>query len=319
MAACQSRKAAVAEQQPTVTEHVCDEQKAGDAIELKTSPRASSVSVVRGVVVMKETQEFFSFQHVKLVSANGEERNVLSDENGRFSLDSLKLGKYTLRIETVGFEPASAEIELLTPSVVEVKVQLKEMFYPIVEKPVIYLYPTAPCSVQVQLRYDGELRTTYPHYTTEGWRVYALPTGDLTDEAGKEYYALFWEGEPRSAIRPRDGFLVKGSETVSFLEEKLAALGSNRREANEFIMYWLPRLEGNAYNLIHFAGIEYEEMAELVVMPKPETLIRVMMLYQPLTHPATIAPQDVRSLYKTRQGFTAVEWGGSEARFEVGE
>ena len=125
VAACQPRKAAVAEQQPTVTEHVCDEQKVGDAIELKTSPRASSVSVVRGVVVMKETQEFFSFQHVKLVLANGEERNVLSDENGRFSLDSLKLGKYTLRIETVGFEPASAEIELLTPSVVEVKVQLK--------------------------------------------------------------------------------------------------------------------------------------------------------------------------------------------------
>ena len=39
-------------------------------------------------------------------------------------------------------------------------------------------------------------------------------------------------------------------------EEKLAILGLNEREAEEFIIYWLPKLESNKYNYIRFATEE---------------------------------------------------------------
>ena len=54
--------------------------------------------------------------------------------------------------------------------------------------------------------------------------------------------------------------------------EKLAQLGLNEREAEEFIIYWLPKMQNNPYSL------------------SPQLLPE--------------AP--------ARNGFTVVEWGGSE-------
>ena len=61
------------------------------------------------------------------------------------------------------------------------------------EKPVIYLYPEEEMEVTVKLDFDGTLTSTYPAYE-DGWTVTAQPDGTLTDESGREYYCLFWEG-----------------------------------------------------------------------------------------------------------------------------
>ena len=41
------------------------------------------------------------------------------------------------------------------------------------------------------------------------------------------------------------GFVVRGSDTAAFLREKLAYMGLTPREYNEFIVYWLPRMQNN--------------------------------------------------------------------------
>ncbi len=48
------------------------------------------------------------------------------------------------------------------------------------------------------------------------------------------------------------GFCVAGSDTESFLREKLTYMGLTEEEMNEFIVYWLPRMEHNRFNLISF-------------------------------------------------------------------
>lgn len=176
-------------------------------------------------------------------------------------------------------------------------------------KPIIYIYPEQTQQVNVRLTYDGKLTHTYPKYD-QGWEVTASPDGTLKDKNNKEYYALYWEGKPNKAYTLDKGTIVKGSETVTFLEETLAQMGLNRKEANEFIIYWLPKMEKNNYNLIHFSTNEYQERAQLSITPKPETLIRVMMVYQPLDEKVTIEKQDLSLLKKERKGFTVVEWGG---------
>ena len=75
-------------------------------------------------------------------------------------------------------------------------------------------------------------------------------------------------------------------------------------------MYWLPRMEENNYNFIHFSGKQYEEQAALIINPKPETIIRVMMLTQALEYKINIPLQDLNSLKNKRKGYTVVEWGG---------
>ncbi len=84
----------------------------------------------------------------------------------------------------------------------------------------------------------------------------------------------------------------------------------NRREANECIVYWLPRLEQNPWNLIAFQTEAYTETARLVIEPKPDTVIRVFMAWKPLQSAVEIPAQTLTA--PDRIGFTVVEWGGAE-------
>lgn len=177
------------------------------------------------------------------------------------------------------------------------------------EKPVIYLYPEKEMEVTVKLDFDGTLTSTYPAYG-DGWTVTAQPDGTLTDESGREYYCLFWEGESNAAYDFSTGYCVAGEDTAVFLERALAQLGLTDKEANEFIIYWLPRMEGNAYNLISFQGAAYTDSAELTIDPAPDTVIRVFMAWKGLEQPEKITPQELTAV--EQNGFTVVEWGGAE-------
>lgn len=178
-------------------------------------------------------------------------------------------------------------------------------------KPVIYLYPEEETKVRVELDFNGEFTSTYPAYN-DGWSVTAKPDGTLTGEDGREYYCLFWEGKSYVNYPMNEGFVVSGGETEKFLEESLRALGLTDKEANEFIIYWLPRMEHNAYNLISFVGEEYTDNARLNVSPAPDTVLRVFMLWKALDEPIDIPRQELN--FTERVGFTLVEWGGAEIK-----
>ena len=179
------------------------------------------------------------------------------------------------------------------------------------EKPVDYLYPETELEVTVSLDYDGELTCVYPALDEDGaWTVTATPDGTLTDGSGQTYNYLYWEGTSGIAYDFSEGFCVPGADTAAFLEDALAQLGLTRREANEFIVYWLPRMEGNPYNLIAFQTDAYTDRAVLTIAPEPDTLLRVFMAWRPLDAPVEIEPQALAA--PERAGFTAVEWGGAE-------
>ena len=181
---------------------------------------------------------------------------------------------------------------------------------PVAEKPVIYLYPEEKTLVHVELDFNGEVTSTYPAYEN-GWDVLARPDGTLTDpQTGREYYCLFWEGMSNVPYDMSEGFVVAGEETEAFLEDTLKTLGLTDKEVNEFIIYWLPRMEGNAYNLICFQQEVYTDNARLTIDPSPDTVLRVFMVYKPLEGMIRVVPQKLETT--ERNGFTVVEWGGAE-------
>lgn len=147
------------------------------------------------------------------------------------------------------------------------------------EKPVIYLYPEQETDVRVTLDLAGELTCAYPAYG-DGWSVRAAPDGTLTDESGQTYRYLYWEGTSGTDYDFSTGFCVSGEDTAAFLENALTQLGLNREEANEFIIYWLPQMQDNAYNLISFQQDVYTDSAKLTVDPAPDTLLRVFMAWR---------------------------------------
>ena len=176
-------------------------------------------------------------------------------------------------------------------------------------KPVIYLYPEKETDVSVELTLDGRLTCTYPKYS-EGWVVTAAPDGTLTDKNGQTYNYLYWEGETYAKYDMSKGFCVKGKDTAAFLEGALEQLGLTRREANEFIVYWLPHMEQNPYNIISFQTDAYTNAAELKVSPEPDTLIRVFMSWKKADSYISLPEQGFSAVQ--RSGFTVVEWGGTE-------
>lgn len=184
---------------------------------------------------------------------------------------------------------------------------------PALAKPVIYLYPEEETEVTVCLDLDGDLTCTYPAYDG-GWTVTAQPGGILTDAVGQTYNYLYWEGVTSTEYDFSQGFCVPGEDTAAFLEDALARLGLTCREANEFIVYWLPRMEPNPYNLIAFQSAAYTDHARLTITPEPDSLLRVFMAWQPLDGQTDIPPQDLPAFDRT--GFTVVEWGGAEIALE---
>ena len=179
-------------------------------------------------------------------------------------------------------------------------------------KPVIYLYSEVETEVSVKLNLDGKLTCTYPTYNA-GWKVTAAPDGTLTDVNGQIYNYLYWEGETNAQWDMTDGFCIKGEDTAAFLEDALEKLGLNRKEANEFIVYWLPLMEQNPYNIISFQTDIYTDAAELQIDPAPDTMIRVFMAWKAADSFVELPEQELTA--PERSGFTVVEWGGTEIKY----
>lgn len=181
----------------------------------------------------------------------------------------------------------------------------------LLKKPVIYLYPEIQTEVTVKLNNEELLTHTYPKYINS-WNVIANSNGILIDkDTGRNLYCLYYESDDNSKIDMTEGFVIEGKETIKFLENKLEVLGLNEREANEFIIYWLPKMENNKYNYIRFRT--YEEINDymgLEISPKPDSIIRITMDFKPLDKYIQVKEQELK--IPDRTGFTVVEWGGRE-------
>ncbi|WP_051411391.1 hypothetical protein [Ruminococcus flavefaciens] len=162
-------------------------------------------------------------------------------------------------------------------------------------KPVIYIYPEKETDVHVELELTtSDLYTTYPRYNND-WDVTAYPDGSLLNKAdGTNHKYLFWESvNARTRFDFSKDFCVAGSDTESFLKEKLTYMGLTEEEMNEFIVYWLPKMEHNKYNLIAYQGDVYTNSAKLSITPTPDSLLRIFMAYVPLEVKVDIEPQQL--------------------------
>ena len=200
----------------------------------------------------------------------------------------------------------SANVEIV-PKIIKAAMCKEDVAY----KPIIYLYPTETITVNVKLLNSDLINVSYPKYV-DGWTVVANPYGNLYDiKTNRNYYGLYWEGNNYSSEMTNEGFVIRGYDTTKFLEEKLELLGLNEREINEFIIYWLPKLEKNKYNYIRFETNEsIDKYMPLLITPTPDSVIRVYMVYKPLNEKVNVNEQIINT--PDRTGFTVVEWGGSK-------
>lgn len=186
-------------------------------------------------------------------------------------------------------------------------------------KPVLYLYPEIESRVHVYLTAD-DMTTTWPkaNLTDENeyhWNVIAEPDGTIIQD-NYEYSYIFWEATDNIEYDFTEGFCVKGEDTAEFLRTTLSQIGLTPKEYNEFIVFWTPKMQNNEYNLISFKGLDstdlYNEEYPLDIVDENgnrPNVHRIYMVWKASDYvdiePQTFVPFD-------RDGFTAVEWGGTE-------
>lgn len=189
-----------------------------------------------------------------------------------------------------------------------------EMF---VKKPAIYLYPEKKQKIVVTHEFKGKLITTYPLYK-DNWTVIAEKDGTLLNLAdNRKYKYLFWDGAyafPEEHYQFQTGFYVAKDDYIAFMEHKLAYIGLNESEINDFIVYWLPEMNKFEHCFVHFRiNDDIDGSSVLKTKPIADTVIRVFMEFSGLNdfNSASLLPEQVLPQF-TRKGFTLVEWGGSE-------
>jgi hypothetical protein len=188
----------------------------------------------------------------------------------------------------------------------------------VVCKPVIYLYPAEETPVQIKLDVKGKLGFTWPIYGDE-WTVLAYPNGKIQDE-GTMYNYLFWDGKMQANklnYNQAKGSVVQKSKLVDFLSTALNKLGFTSSEEQDFLTYWVPKMMENEFNYVHFLiNDDYEQIAGVNVNPKPDNMLRVYMIWHGTKDEKSVncTSQEFKSI--KRDGFTYVEWGGSEMPVE---
>lgn len=180
-------------------------------------------------------------------------------------------------------------------------------------KPAIYLYPENRLEVSVDVTLsEGQFTITAPSYNN-GWNVIAYPDGTIVDKAsGKTYDYIYWESDSEPAYDWSEGYVIAGADTREFLLEVLPAMGLQPNEYNEFINYWQPRMQKNAFNLITFQTDCYTNAAQMKIDPKPDSLLRIFMAYKAVDGPVDVKTPKIKPF--ERKGFTVVEWGGAEVK-----
>ena len=186
------------------------------------------------------------------------------------------------------------------------------------EKPVIYAYSNKTINADISLSNVQDLTFTYPQYN-DGWCIEIDPESGISFD-GKNYPYLFWEGEKNNLNFSSDngvceGFFIQTDTAITFFENSLYALGLNQKESTDFITYWAPRIERYDYATIQFLiDDQYDNtIGELIVSPKPDAKRRVYLLFEGgnSERPDISLIQPELTGFK-REGFTIVEWGGTE-------
>lgn len=173
------------------------------------------------------------------------------------------------------------------------------------EKPVLYLYPEKESVITVKINTTGDIIESIPDYQ-DGWTVTVDPSGLIN---GKYDY-LFYEVLTDYDFSKEVGWLIRRLDFSNEMEKILTKVGLEGKEVDDFIKYWDGSLS-NSYDyfaVYYLSPLEVEEVMQLSISIKPDSLLRVHFLFVALENPITIESPSIQPF--DRKGFTVVEWGG---------
>jgi hypothetical protein len=174
-----------------------------------------------------------------------------------------------------------------------------------IAKPNIYIYPVEEAEVSVRLAFPagGGITVSDPPYG-DGWTVGVTHEGIIDGERT----FLFYEGRSPGSVQREAGWVVPRDDLEGFFRENLAATGFYGPEIEDFVEFWIPRLNDHPFFAVYpqYNPI-YDGMVGLAVEPEPWTVIRLAYVVEGLEEDFELMPAMIPA-YEIG-GFTIHEWG----------
>lgn len=175
-----------------------------------------------------------------------------------------------------------------------------------VYKPNIYIYPEEEADVSIRLSFPlgGGLVTSIPDYGA-GWDV-RVDTAGLIDN---KYSYLFYESSQPDVWQQNDGWLIPSSKLEPFFRQNMAEYGFCRREIDDFVEYWVPRLKDYPLYLICPQTKRIiDEVIQLDISPQPDNILRLFYVIKGQNHLHERLREPAIEHFK-RDGYYVTEWG----------
>ena len=173
-------------------------------------------------------------------------------------------------------------------------------------KPNIYLYPktTQKMNVSLSLPQGGCICESDPKYPDQWQKIKVKPSGLINDQYGY----LFYEAILPDQWQYDEGWSVKVSDLESFFRTNLTEYGFIENEINDYIDYWIPKLQDSPYYNIYPQHTEkINGLVELNISKIPNSVLRLFYVIKDAPEkedmPVPVIPGFVR------EGFVITEWG----------
>ncbi len=230
---------------------------------------------------------------------------TISDSQGRWGIQNAPLGSYEILLPlNNGFSPYTDTLRL-TATNSHANDYIDLLFYDDVQvdAPNIYLYPESQTDISVSLAFPsgGGIILSDPPYNT-GWNVNVSPEGLIDGH----FDYLFYEAKVGMPLQHTYGWLLDGSKLEQELRQLLLIQNFVGREIDDFIDFWLPRINGSAWYAICPQDVEL--MSTLTISPKPDTILRALYTIRPIDRKVNLITPP-KNINFERLGFTIVEWG----------
>lgn len=176
-----------------------------------------------------------------------------------------------------------------------------------VYKPNIYIYSDRNIDVNVKIIQHQYITESIPLYDTErGWDA-KIVGGSIN---GCNDY-LFYEAEVTDpGWQKKEAFIIRGKFLKEDMLRILKLYQFNKKESDDFIEYWVEKLEGTKDYIFYPQYNELlDKLMRLDITPRPDYLFRVWFLIEEYKGKQSFTEIE-KPVEILREPYTVVEWGG---------
>lgn len=175
-----------------------------------------------------------------------------------------------------------------------------------VYKPNIYIYPNEQIDLVLKLNFPmgGQVVSSIPEYGS-GWNVKVDTSGLINNT----YSFLYYESTQPDVWQRNIGWTIHTESLELFFRQNMTDYGFKGQEIDDFIEYWIPRLnEFPQYSIYPQTKSTIDHVIQLDFSKQPENILRLFYVIEGQNQlQNTLTVPKINSF--KREGYFVTEWG----------